>query len=81
MDMDNSISDHAVGQLGVAVRAAIVGGVGYLAWMFVSSSGFDPVTYAGVVGVLWALTNATFWIVKMYRPHLIDTAQSVEEEL
>ena len=81
MGMENSISDHAVGQLGVALRAAIVGGVGYLAWMFVSSSAFDFVTYAGVVGVLWALTNATFWIVKMYRPHLLDTAQAVEEDL
>lgn len=75
------ISGAIVAQLGVLLRAAITGGVGYLVWTFVSGGSFDHATYGTVVLSLWAATNAVFWIAKTYRPHMITTARSVEEEL
>lgn len=81
MCMENSMADHVVGQVGILVRAVIVGGVGYGVWVIVSGSAFDIVTHAGIAGVLWALTNAVFWLVKMYRPDILDTAKAAEREL
>jgi len=68
-------------QLGVLARAAVTGGVGYMAWALVSGGSFDPAVYGKIVAALFAAANAVFWFVKWYRPDVLYAAKTAEEEL
>jgi len=68
-------------QLGVLFRALVTGGVFYVVWTFISGGSFDLATYGKIAAVLWMAANVVFWVVKMYRPDVLNMAKFVEEDL
>lgn len=68
-------------QLGVLFRAAVTGGVGYFAWMFVSGSSLNLALYGKIVAALFVAANVVFWLVKWYKPDVLHAAKTVEEDL
>lgn len=68
-------------EAGVAVRALFVGAAGYGSWLVVSGRGFEPTTLLLVSAVLFAAANLVFVLAYLWKPGLIDVADTVERGL